>query len=404
MGEPSELPDLRRRLLFCSLHCLLDPSSGAAIATRDLLQALAGWGWDCRALCGPQLDYEQPESLPQVISDLRLTAEVRQRLVGAVPVSLFQLHLGQVPVSVYDGGPNPREESAAEVFLALADRLFERFQPHVLLTYGGDAATGALMARAQQRGIRVVFALHNFAYNDASLFHSASAVLVPSRFAREHYRHRLGLSCTALPHPLDWTRFYDPPSPGRYVTFVNPQPVKGVFWFARLAAELGRQRPDIPLLVVEGRGGAGWLARTGVNLSNLTNLHVLASSPDPRDFYRVSRLMLMPSLWDESFGLVATEALANGIPVLASDRGALPEVLTQAGLLFHIPPQYMPATAQAPSADEVAPWVQTVTRLWDDPTHYEQERQRCLQAAEAWRPERLRPAYEAFFASLAGST
>jgi glycosyltransferase involved in cell wall biosynthesis len=28
------------------------------------------------------------------------------------------------------------------------------------------------------------------------------------------------------------------------------------------------------------------------------------------------------SLWRESFGRVAVEAMANGIPVLASDRGA----------------------------------------------------------------------------------
>ncbi len=29
----------------------------------------------------------------------------------------------------------------------------------------------------------------------------------------------------------------------------------------------------------------------------------------------------MPSLMDESFGLVAAEAMLNGIPVLASNRG-----------------------------------------------------------------------------------
>src|SRR5262249_38676006 len=122
MEEVGGLPDRPCRLLFCSLHCLLDPSSGAAVATRDLLQALAGWRWDCRALCGPLLDFERPENLPQVISDLRLTADVRQRQVGSLPVSLFHLRLGRVPVSVYSGGPGVRGESDPGLFLALAGR------------------------------------------------------------------------------------------------------------------------------------------------------------------------------------------------------------------------------------------------------------------------------------------
>ncbi|HKI33689.1 MAG TPA: hypothetical protein VKA46_17680 [Gemmataceae bacterium] len=45
-----------KRLLFCTYHCLLDPSSGAALSARDLLALLAGRGWSCRALCGPQRD------------------------------------------------------------------------------------------------------------------------------------------------------------------------------------------------------------------------------------------------------------------------------------------------------------------------------------------------------------
>ena len=48
-------------------------------------------------------------------------------------------------------------------------------------------------------------------------------------------------------------------------------------------------------------------------------------TPDPRAFYPTvfsrSKLLLMPSLWNESFGLVAAEAMLNGIPVLASNRG-----------------------------------------------------------------------------------
>jgi glycosyltransferase involved in cell wall biosynthesis len=242
--------------------------------------------------------------------------------------------------------------------------------------------------------------LHNFAYHDAAFFRPVDAVLVPSRFAQAYYRRTLGLDCTPLPGPWDWTRVRCPQVQGRYVAFVNPQPDKGVFVFARIAAELARRRPDIPLLVVEGRGTADWLRCTGVDLGALGTISVMPNTPDPRDFYQVSRLVLMPSLWWESFPRVAAEALINGIPVLASRRGGLPETLHEAGFLFDIPERYTPHTRLLPTAEEVAPCIDTIIRLWDEDAYYQQERRRCLAAAEAWRPERLLPRFEEFFSRL----
>ena len=48
---------MSHRLLFASIHSYLDPSSGAALATRELLELLAGRGWDCRAFTCGVLDY-----------------------------------------------------------------------------------------------------------------------------------------------------------------------------------------------------------------------------------------------------------------------------------------------------------------------------------------------------------
>ena len=62
-----------------------------------------------------------------------------------------------------------------------------------------------------------------------------------------------------------------------------------------------------------------------------------------------------------------------------------------------MPERYTPESCLVPTAEEVRPWIVTLIRLWDDVDFYENQQQRCLAAAEAWRPERLAPRFEEFF-------
>ena len=43
------------------------------------------------------------------------------------------------------------------------------------------------------------------------------------------------------------------------------------------------------------------------------------------EFLRRTRVLLMPSLWYEGFGLIVMEAMLRGIPVVSSDAGGLVE-------------------------------------------------------------------------------
>ncbi len=187
----------------------------------------------------------------------------------------------------------------------------------------------------------------------------------------------------------------------QYVTFVNPQLAKGAAMVARIALELGTRRPDIAFLIVESRAAADELAKLPIDLSGLTNLNRMANTPDPRDFYRISRAMLVPSL-TENAASVAREALANGIPVLASDRGGLPETLGEAGFVFTLPDLFLASGGTGvPSPRECAPWAATIERLWDDPEF--EDRHRALAKAEAkrWDRDLLAEKYLRFFEEAA---
>lgn len=382
------------RLLFASCHSYLDPSSGAALTTRDVLELLAERGIDCRVFSTGVLDFEQETPLESVLDGLDVPYQRAESVLqGRGAVDVFDLTLNGVRVtllptasSLPSRGPTLEESRA---FLNLAEQVLDRFRPQALLTYGGHPANVELMARARNRGIRVVFHLHNFGYPDKSAFQHVNTVIVPSEFSRKFHARRLGLECTAIPNPVVQSRVVASDCEPRYLTFVNPQPVKGLTVFARIALELGSKRPDIPMLVVEGRRTADGLANAGLDLSGVTSLHRMANTPDPRDFYRVTRAVLMPSLWRESFGRVAAETLANGIPVLASDRGALPETLGDAGFLFNIPVRCTPSSGAVPTAREVAPWLATIERLWDDPAWEAEHRVRARESATRWDDSRI---------------
>jgi glycosyltransferase involved in cell wall biosynthesis len=391
--------------MFASYHCYYDPASGAAVCTRDLFAELAARGWRCGAFTGPYLDDPAATPIGEALRDWQGVTSAP----GTAGSIRFAVHTtagpSGFPVTVFAPDPPvparlPNTEEQAG-FLAILAEAVRRFRPDVVLTYGGDPASRGVVAVAKSAGAKVAFWLHNFAYSDASAFAGCDSVVVPSAFSRDHYR-AMGVECVALPPVIDVPRIaVDRTDGGRFITFVNPVPEKGIFWFARLAEVLGRTRPDIPLLVVEGRGRVDWLSRCGVDLRGVTSLHRTANTPDPRQFYRLTRLLLVPSIWRESFGRVAAEAMLNGIPVITSNRGALPEVVGTGGVCLPIPAHVTPGTHTPPSAAEVSPWIDAILKLWDDTGAYASAVGAARSSCAVWHPEAVVPRWEQFLTTLA---
>jgi D-inositol-3-phosphate glycosyltransferase len=125
------------------------------------------------------------------------------------------------------------------------------------------------------------------------------------------------------------------PEDADVVLFVGRiQPLKAPDVVVRAAAELVARRPELRsrlvVAVVGGPSGSGLdsptaLADLADRLGVLDVLHLVA--PQARealaDYYRAASLVCVPS-YNESFGLVAIEAQASGVPVVAAKVGGLP--------------------------------------------------------------------------------
>jgi glycosyltransferase involved in cell wall biosynthesis len=63
----------------------------------------------------------------------------------------------------------------------------------------------------------------------------------------------------------------------------------------------------------------------------MAGIHVSFAGPVPHHevatFLRQSDVLVQSSVWDEPFGIPAVEAMAAGLPVIASRSGALPEIV-----------------------------------------------------------------------------
>src|SRR5262249_53457395 len=122
---------------------------------------------------------------------------------------------------------------------------------------------------------------------------------------------------------------------------------------------------------------------------------------DPRFHFLHADAATVAGRW-AAIDLLHIDTLANGIPVLASDRGGLPETLGGAGFVFALPERLLvPGSVALPTLREVAPWVAAVERLWDGPGFECCHRDLARTEARRWDGERLAGEYTAFFRAIA---
>jgi len=168
----------------------------------------------------------------------------------------------------------------------------------------------------------------------------ADRIIVPSRFTAGEVVRRFNIDpgriSVCSPGAPPWAPRTASPAGGYILFFGTLEPRKNVGVLLDAYERLLRRRKDVPRLLLAGRTtdeAAPWLER--IARPPLVGFVTHAGYVDPaqrQELYSGASLLVQPSL-EEGFGLPVLEAMTLGVPVVAANRGALPEVLGGAGTL-----------------------------------------------------------------------
>ncbi len=359
------------RLLWFSPFALHDTSSGAALQCRTMLHKLQQRGIQVTALGGLIFDHPAGRALLEKPLE-QVGPEKTFFTLRDVATDFHYMRTECSEIRRF------YEEEQERLFLYF-QMLLNTFRPDVLMGYGGDVLSMAVRAEARRRGIPVAYYLANGNHKGFS-FPDVDIILTNSRATADFYARSFGINAvpvgTFILPEMVRAEHREP----RYITLVNPHPSKGVAILARLALMAQKELPDIRFLALQSRGDFA---------ACLPQLHLPDSEEKPlamdmfpnvdranhvtnmKPVYAATRVLLAPSLWYEGWGRVDTEAVINGIPVLASRSGGLPEAVGEGGICLDAPEACRKDHLRIPTEEEMRPWMDALKRLlaedWTEP-------------------------------------
>jgi FkbM family methyltransferase len=175
---------------------------------------------------------------------------------------------------------------------------------------------------------------------------------VASEFMQDVYARLGGKEALNVIHPIsDNAQFLvQRDDCGIYVLQVNVTTLKGGNIFLDCVKALG---DEIPFMGIQSEPEfSDFFTHLAAEIA-LHPLCKLNSYGNVREFYRTARLVIVPTLVDETFCRVAFEAAMNGIPVLSTANGYLPSMLGDTGI-------YLP--------EDSAEWIKAIRDLYHDVT------------------------------------
>ncbi|WP_232663232.1 glycosyltransferase [Pseudonocardia sp. TRM90224] len=368
---------------------------GATKSNRILLQDLAARGHDCRVVA-PLTGELGRTSVDELLHDLAGR--------GAVPESV-----SPQAVVVRLNGVLVHLALAPSGLAGLARRVAEEFAPDWTLVPSDDPGLLMLGVAQQATPGRVVYLAHTLqqlpfgprafypSVTGTRLVGRCAGVVAVSATAQRYLRAWGGIDATVIqPH------VYGPgPHPrhrGGHVTMINPCGYKGLPIFLALADAL----PDTPFLAVPTWGTS---AAELAELARRPNVELAGASDDVDAIWARTKVVVVPSLWDETFGYTAVEPMLRGIPVLAADTEGLREA--KLGVPYLLPVRRISRYSAVGGRPEpllpeqdLGPWLAALTSLLTDPAHYAELAERSRTTSTAFVAALDRSRLETYLAGL----
>ncbi|MCW5770427.1 MAG: glycosyltransferase [Rhodospirillaceae bacterium] len=137
---------------------------------------------------------------------------------------------------------------------------------------------------------------------------------------------------------------------GDAILFVNPIAIKG----AHIAAKIAARLPDRRFVFARAWSDEG---RHPPILPRRSNVEIAERCDDMRPLYRRTKLLLVPSVWEESSARVVGEAQIGGIPAIVSNRGGLADSVGAGGIVV-------------PYDAPIARWCEAIETMFRDEARY----------------------------------
>ncbi len=159
--------------------------------------------------------------------------------------------------------------------------------------------------------------------------------------------------CIVLHPSVDHNKFNVSKDPIKapFITMINCNENKG----GRLLMRLAKEMPDRKFLAVRGSYDEQFIP-------DLPNVTIRPNSPDILPDYEQTRILLMPSRY-ESWGMTATEAMSNGIPVIACPTFGLKENLGEAGIFIPARAEMESETDHDGDSYDIKPMIKAIKSL-----------------------------------------
>lgn len=210
----------------------------------------------------------------------------------------------------------------------------------------------------------------------------ADHVIVNSETTARDVRERLGVPSARItvctPGAPAWPAREQEPAANPCVLFIGSiEPRKNLGILLDAYERVLARHPDTPPLVLAGRmTPAGQMISRRVAerpLAGHVEMPGYVSERDRFALFQRALVLVLPS-HNEGFGMPALEAMTAGVPVIAADRGALPEVTAGAARLFEpddesqltMMLEEVLADASARQAMREAGWTRARNYTWRD--------------------------------------